>query len=158
MEEPRVRRKIELNDAVFEDYAYGSRGRTNFAFALQSYVNHKEGLVLPKGALTTDRDLPFAGEISPEATTVSKYAQDRSRKQKKAGRLSASELDDQLALTVPTLFEELTMPEIYERRRRALERGVRTSDEGLGDQYVDAIQDVYGFPPPAGRYPRSWCC
>ena len=142
--------EIELNDAVFEDYSYGSRGSTNFAFALQSYVNHKEGLVLPKGALTTDRDIPFAGEISPEATTFSKLAEDRSRKQKKAGRLSASELDDQLALTVPTLFEELTMPEIYERRRRALERGVRTSDEGLGDQYVDAIQDVYGFPPPAG--------
>ena len=141
---------IKLDNAVFEDYSYGSRGRTNFAFALQSYVNHKEGLVLPKGALTTDRDLPFAGETSPEAARLKSTAYESRGLEKRQGRLSRSALEDELEMTFPALREELTMPEIYERRRRALVRGVKTSDEGLGDQYVEAIHDVYGFPPPAG--------
>jgi len=142
---------IKFSYNVYDDTAsYGRPASTNFSFALQSYVNHKEGLVLPKGALTTDRDSPFAGLISPEAERLKAKTYESRGLEKRAGRLSRSALEDELALTIPSLTEELTMPEIYERRSRAIERGVRTSDEGLGDQYVDAVQDVYGFPPPAG--------
>jgi len=142
---------IKFSYDVYDDTASsGRRASTNFAFALQSYVNHKEGLVLPKGALTTDRDSPFAGLTSLEAARLKAKTYESRGLEKRQGRLSRSALEDELEMALPALREELTMPEIYERRKRALERGVRTSDEGLGDQYVDAIQDVYGFPPPAG--------
>jgi len=141
---------VELSSSVYDDSSYGSPGRTNFAFALQSYVNHKEGLVLPKGALTTDPERPFAGELSEEATSLKRKAEESAGLQKRTGTLSRSALEDQLEMTLPALTEELTMPEIYERRKRAIEKGVRTSDEGSGNKYVEDIQDLYGFPPPAG--------
>ena len=142
---------IQFPFEVYADGAeYGSPASTNFAFALQSYVNHKEGLVLPKGALTTDRDVPFTGGISPEAARLKSTAFQRRGLEQREGRLSRAGLEHELNLTLPALTEELTMPEIYKRRQQAIESGVRTSEEGFGDKYVNAVQDLYGFPPPAG--------
>jgi hypothetical protein len=118
-----------------------------FALALQSYVSHKEGLVLPEGVLTKDLtgSNPVAGAISPEAKQARQESLLAESKVPRMGSLSSEYLMGLMEQRQPALSQAITMPTMYADRAKLL-----TSEAyRMSDNYGERASEEYSRLPPA---------
>ena len=121
-----------------------------FALALQSYVSHKEGLVLPEGVLTKDLtgSNPVAGAISPEAKQARQESLLAESKIPRTGSLSSEYLMGLMEQRQPALTQAMTMPTMYADRAKLL-----TSEaQRMSDKYAERASEEYSRLPPAAAF------
>ena len=121
-----------------------------FALALQSYVSHKEGLVLPEGVLTKDLtgSNPVAGEISPKAKQARQESLLAESKIPRMGSLSSEYLMGLMEQRQPALTQAMTMPTMYADRAKLL-----TSEaQRMSDKYAERASEEYSRLPPAAAF------
>jgi hypothetical protein len=118
-----------------------------FALALQSYVSHKEGLVLPEGVLTKDLtgSNPVAGEISPEAKQAARESVLAESKIPRMGSLSSEYLMGLMEQRQPALNQAVTMPTMYADRAKLL----TSQAQRMSDKYAERASEEYSRLPPA---------
>ena len=118
-----------------------------FALALQSYVSHKEGLVLPEGVLTKDLtgNKPVAGKISPKAEQTAQESVRFESKIPQMGSLSSEYLMNLMRMREPRLIETMSMPTMYAERAKLL----ANKAQRMSDKYAERASQEYSRLPPA---------